>query len=142
MLTAIKKQYNFSHSIGLILPLINLYVILFTAIYQAYRVRKISAGINAGFWSGLASGAVACLTALVLIVFGMNLILLDPLNAREWSDVKAANGLQSMAVYFAYQTLAGAMMHLVILGAMMGLILGLIGGLAGRMISMLKKNNS
>ncbi|MEI7661681.1 MAG: hypothetical protein WCK34_05780 [Bacteroidota bacterium] len=113
--------------------------ILMTAIYYTRKTGKISQGIISGFWSGLSSGAVACLTALILIVFGMNLILADPLNIREWSDVKANTDFPGMAVYFAFQTLAGAIMHLVILGAVMGLILGLIGGLTGKALNMVIK---
>jgi hypothetical protein len=114
-------------------------LILITAIYYARKTKKISQGIISGFWSGLASGAVACLTALLLIVFGMGFILLDPLNIREWSDVSATVHIPDMAVYFAYQTLAGAIMHLVILGAIMGIILGFIGGVTGKLLSLLRK---
>ncbi len=114
-------------------------LILMTAIYDARKTGKILQGITSGFWSGLSSGAVACMTALILIVFGMNLILLDPLNIKEWTDVKANTNLPTMAVYFAFQTLAGAIMHLVILGAMMGIILGFIGGIIGKTLSILIK---
>ena len=103
-------------------------MILITAIYYAMKKRKFTQGISSGFWTGLSSGAVACITALILIVFGMNLILLDPLNIKEWSDVKSTIAVRDMSVYFAFQTLAGAIMHLVVLGAIMGLILGSIGG--------------
>lgn len=44
----------------------------------------------------------------------MPLILSDPLNIKEWSDVKATTHFPSMSVYFAYQSFAGAIMHLVI----------------------------
>jgi phosphate starvation-inducible membrane PsiE len=114
-------------------------LILITAIYYAWKSKKISQGIISGFWSGLASGAVACITALLLIVFGMTFILNDPLNIKEWSDVKATVKIPDMAVYFAYQTLAGAIMHLVILGAIMGIILGFIGGITGKTLSLLRK---
>lgn len=114
-------------------------LILGLSIFYARRTKKISRGIISGFWSGLASGAVACLTALLLIVFGMELILRDPLNIKEWSDVKTSSDLPGMAVYFAYQTLMGALMHLVILGVVMGLLLGFIGGILGKAFSMLRK---
>ena len=44
-----------------------------------------------------------------------------------------------MKVYFAYQTFAGTLMHLIILGTIMGLILGLLGGIIGKSMSYLKK---
>lgn len=103
--------------------------------------KKILFGVKAGFLSGFSSGAVACLTALLLISFGMSLILKDPLNIREWTDMKNTRQYPSIAVYFAYQTLAGAMLHLIILGAVMGLLLGIIGGLAGKLFLSIKTNN-
>lgn len=45
-----------------------------------------------------------------------------------------------MDVYFAYQTFAGGIMHLFILGAVMGLLLGFIGGFAGRVLHLFKNN--
>jgi len=113
-------------------------LILITASRDAYKTRKFISGLTAGFWSGLASGAIACLIALSFIVFGMKLILLDPLNIKEWSDVKMTIKTPGMDVYFAYQTLAGAIMHLFILGALLGLLLGAIGGILGRILSILK----
>jgi hypothetical protein len=107
-------------------------LILFFATREAYRSKKFSDGLLSGFWTGLSSGAVACITALLLVVFGMNYILLDPLNQKEWMDVKASMNFPDMAVYFAYQTFAGAIMHLFVLGIFMGLFLGTIGGLAGK----------
>jgi hypothetical protein len=114
-------------------------LILVTTTYYSLKTKKISQGIISGFWSGLSSGAVACITALILIVFGMNLILHDPLNIKEWSDVNANTNLPNMPVYFAFETLAGAIMHLVVLGAVMGIILGLIGGFIGKALSILIK---
>jgi len=106
--------------------------ILVTAAYYAFNSNMIVEGIKSGFWSGLASGAVACLTALLMIVFGMKFILLDPLNIKEWSDLKESSGYSGMSVYFAYQTFAGALGHLFVLGIVMGVILGTIGGLFGK----------
>lgn len=114
-------------------------LILFTAIRDAYQTNKFLDGVISGFWSGLSSGAVACLTALILIVFGMKYILLDPLNLKEWSDLKGSANSPGLDVYFAYQTFAGAIMHLVILGAIMGLFLGSIGGAIGKTLRIMKK---
>jgi hypothetical protein len=44
-----------------------------------------------------------------------------------------------MDVYFAYQTFAGAVMHLFILGAFMRLFPGITGGLIGRTLHSFKK---
>ena len=106
-------------------------LILITAIHDAYHSKKYLSGVKSGLWTGFASGAVACLSALLLIVFGMRYILSDPLNIKEWSDKVPVPNASGMAVYFAYQTFAGAIMHLFILGIIFGLITGFIGGLIG-----------
>jgi hypothetical protein len=38
-----------------------------------------------------------------------------------------------MATYFAYDTMAGALGHLLILGLAMGVVLGAVGGLSARL---------
>jgi len=113
-------------------------LILITAIRDAYQTKKILYGVKSGFWSGIASGTIACLTALIFVVFGMKYLLMDPLNIKEWTDIKATENSPGMDVYFAYQTFAGAIMHLFILGAIMGLFLGIIGGFIGRTLHFLK----
>jgi hypothetical protein len=114
-------------------------LIYVNAVREAFRTNSFSDGLKSGFWSGISSGAVACLTALALIVFGMKFILLDPLNLTEWEHVKDAATTKEISVYFAYQTFAGAIMHLFILGAFMGLILGTIAGLTGNILIIIKK---
>jgi hypothetical protein len=113
-------------------------LILLAAILNAYQTNRFLNGVKAGFWSGVSSGAVACLSALIFVVFGMKYILMDQLNIKEWTDIKATENSPGMDVYFAYQSLAGAVMHLFILGAIMGLFLGVIGGLAGRVLHSFK----
>jgi len=113
-------------------------LIFFTSIREAFQAKSFSSGFKAGFYSGLASGVVSCLTALLLIVFGMKLLLLDPLNIREWSDVRSTVNSLSMSEYFAYQTLAGAILHL-FLGVIMGLFLGAIAGMMVMLKNIFKK---
>jgi hypothetical protein len=107
-------------------------LILITAAYDVYKSGKFIDGIKSGFWSCLASGAVACLSALTVIVFGMKYILLDRLNIKEWTDMKTTVHSPGMDIYFAYQTFAGAVGHLFILGIILGLIVGSLGGLLGK----------
>ena len=109
-------------------------LILIVSFRESYKSKKISRGLMSGIWSGTASGAVACLSALLLIVFGLRFVLDDPLNIKEWSELHTSSYSANMAVYFVYQTFTGAIMHLYILGALMGLILGVLGGLAGRIL--------
>ena len=84
-------------------------------------------GLRTGVWCGLVSGLIACLTALALIVFGMALILQDPLNRAEWVARQSQTAAPTMAAYFAMETFAGALLHLT-LGVGMGGVLGVVGG--------------
>ena len=111
-------------------------LILYVSYKDAFDTKKIIAGIKAGFFSGFGSGIVACLTALILICFGMKLLLKDPVNIAEWGDINGKTNYPDMASYFAYQTFAGAIMHLIILGIIMGILLGIIGGLIGKLVSL------
>ncbi len=106
--------------------------ILAYASAAAYRSDRVTSGIEAGAWSGFVSGALACGAALSLIVFAMGLILHDPLNVTEWAARGAASGAPTMAAYFAYETFAGAMLHLTVLGVVMGGLLGIVGGAIGK----------
>ncbi len=108
--------------------------ILCVAIKDSFKTISIIKGIKAGFLSGFSSGVVACITALLLITFGMHLLLKDPINIAEWKNLNNSNQYPDMAVYFAYQTMAGAILHLVVLGAVMGLLLGIVGGILGKML--------
>ncbi len=106
--------------------------ILVFAGFQAFSRNSIRQGIQAGAWSGLASGLVACFMALAVIVFAMHYITQDPLNIAEWALRGAAEQAPGMAAYFAFETFAGAFLHLLVLGVLMGAILGLVGGLVGK----------
>lgn len=86
-------------------------LILITAIRDTYHTKRILYGVKSGFWSGIASGTIACLTALVFVVFGMKYLLLDPLNIKEWTDIKTTGNSAGMDVYFACKTFAGGIMR-------------------------------
>lgn len=98
----------------------------------AIKNNSVTRGLKVGFWSGFSSGAVAALTALGFIVFGMKEILSDSLNMTEWRTVGSGSGVPNMEVYFVYQTLAGAVLHLVVLGVGMGVVLGVVGGIIAK----------
>lgn len=98
----------------------------------AYRSGRLSHGIAVGTWSGFVSGVVACGAGLFLVVFGMSLLLSDPLNLAEWSNRAKDSTAPTIASYLAYETLAGAFLHLVVLGIGMGFVLGVIGGTLGK----------
>src|SRR5436305_5491199 len=68
------------------------FIILLASIHYAYRTNDMQCGIKVGFWSGLSSGAIACLTGLFFVVVGMPLLLRDPLNSAEWSARGATSG--------------------------------------------------
>ncbi len=112
---------------------IALSILIFT-IFRAYQTDSLARGIEAGTWSGFVSGLLACCMALSVIVFGMRFLTQDPLNVAEWAELGASSQAPTMAAYFAFETLAGAFGHLIILGIVMGGLLGAVGGGLGKSI--------
>lgn len=101
------------------------------ALLTGIRPKSFACAVRVGAWSGIASGMLACTAALSLIVFGMRFMLHDPLNVAEWNAVRANQSAPSMAHYFAFETLAGAFGHLLVLGLAMGSLLGLVAAIFG-----------
>jgi hypothetical protein len=110
-------------------------IIFLQAALSAFQARSMRAGLQAGTWSGLVSGLFACATALSYIVLGMGFLTRDPLNIAEWAARGSDVSAPSMAAYFAFETMAGGLMHLVILGVIMGALLGWLGGALGMVAS-------
>jgi hypothetical protein len=106
-------------------------VIVGYAAVRAYHAHTILAGLAAGLWSGFASGLVACVTGLLITVFGIQLVVNDPLTVMEWQRQGSGSGLTDPVVFSAYETLFGAIGHLHLIGTLMGILFGLIGGIAG-----------
>ncbi len=106
---------------------------------SALRTRRFMAGVRAGFWSGLVSGLIACLMGLLLVVFWLQFVLRDPFSVQEWAERHAESGAPNMATYFAYETMGGALLHLVVLGIIMGTLMGAIGGGIGKSIAALRR---
>lgn len=102
------------------------------ALLSAWRTRSFLKGIQSGFWSGTVSGLIACLMGQLLVVFLISLVTHDPLSIQEWNDLGASSGAPNITTYFAYETLAGAFLHLFVLGIVMGVLLGLLGGAIGK----------
>jgi hypothetical protein len=102
--------------------------VLILSAVAAFRNGAIKHGLLAGYWSGLVSGLIACLMGLLLIVPWMRLLVRDPLMISEFAERGAADGAPDLATYIAYETLTGALLHLVLLGMALGLLLGGVGG--------------
>jgi hypothetical protein len=113
--------------------------ILAAAVAISARTGRISAGIRAGLWSGYISGVISCLMGLSLVLFWMRFLLRDPINIREFAARGSGASRATMASYFAYETMAGSLGHLFVLGAMMGLVLGSTGGLIGALVARLRR---
>ncbi len=107
-------------------------IILAIAFFSPYMGNRTLDGVTAGAWVGLTSGLIACAAALAVIVFGMGLLLKDPLNLAEWASVASRPAIPNMAQYFAFETFAGAFLHLIVLGVGMGVLLGIVGGMFGK----------
>jgi hypothetical protein len=129
-------------SIGNIIFSVIAVLIFINSLRDTYQTDIFIDGLKAGFWSGLASGAVACFTALIFIVFGMKYIVLDPLKLEQWAKLEETSGYPGMAVFYAYRNFSGAITHLFVLGAMMGSLLGIFGGLAGKILIIIRKLNT
>jgi len=108
--------------------------ILGYASLQGYRTNSVVRGIEVGTWSGFVSGLFACAMALSVVVFGMRFITHDPLNVAEWAERGASSRAPGMAAYFAFETYAGALGHLLVLGLAMGALLGTAGGSLGKVL--------
>jgi len=104
------------------------------------RTGRLATGVWLGVWSGLASGLIACLMGLLLIVAAMPFLLRDPYNLAEWAARGPASGASDLPTYLAYETLAGALGHLVALGIVAGALLGGLGGLVGRGLGRLRRS--
>ncbi len=104
------------------------------ALNEAYQADSLARGIESGVWSGFASGLLACTMALSIILFAMRFITRDPLNVAEWAARGATANAPGMAAYFAFETFAGAFLHLVVLGAVMGGLLGVVAGSLGKLL--------
>lgn len=114
-----------------LLPIISIVGIALVLVI-AYRTDSVAHGIEVGLWSGFVSRLLACCMALSVIVFGMRFITQDPLNLAEWATRRASNAAPTISAYSAFETFAGAFLHLVVLGLVMGGVLGLVGGLLGK----------
>jgi hypothetical protein len=106
--------------------------ILVYAIISAYQANSVVQGIKVATWSGFVSGLLACCSALAIIVFAMPFITQDPLNIAEWAASQASSQAPTMEAYFAFETFAGAFLHLLVLGFCMGGLLGVFGGIVGK----------
>lgn len=98
------------------------------AFAMTLRSRHMVHGFEFGAWSGLVSGLIACTAALALVTFGMRLLTADPLNVAEWAELGGHSGAPSIAHYFAFETMAGALGHLLVLGVGSGMLVGFMGG--------------
>lgn len=103
-------------------------LILAAGFSRSWQTRRFLPAIRAGVWSGLISGLFACLMALMLVVFWMRFLLRDPLNIQEYAARDAGAHSPGMAAYFAWETVSGALGHLIVLGIVWGLLFGSIGG--------------
>jgi hypothetical protein len=108
--------------------------ILVDAVINSFQTNSIRTGTRVGSLIGFISGIFACSMALSMVVFGMHFIITDPLNIAEWVVQANSSQAPSMAAYFAYETMAGAFLHLIVLGIIMGMLLGVLGGLIGKTI--------
>jgi len=104
-------------------------VILIASCAQTWHTGRFSSAIRVGLNSGVTSGLISCLMGLLLVLVWMPFLMRDPLNIQEYAVRGTREQSPGMATYFAYDTMSGALGHLMVLGLIMGILLGAIGGL-------------
>src|SRR5579884_2839992 len=110
-------------------------IVLLTLVFAArlaYRTRSIRMGIRVGTLSGLLSGLFAGIMALLLVTTSIHSLTSDPLVLAEYAVRGPSSGAPDLAHYVAYDTLAGALGHLLVLGVLSGALLGALAGAIGR----------
>lgn len=115
-------------------------ITLVVSFLRTVRSGKIASAMRVGLWSGLSSGLLACVMGLLLVVVWMPYLLRDPLNIGEYAARGGAEQSSDMATYFAYETIFGAVGHLVLLGIGFGVALGILGGLLARLLIFFRRN--
>ena len=113
--------------------------ILVYSVRSSFQDDSFLNGVKVGLWNGIISGLLACCMALLMIVFGMNFILHDPLNIAEWAANTGTTDASTMAAYFAFETFAGAFGHLVLIGAILSSLLGAFGGVIGKGLKLITR---
>jgi len=91
----------------------------------ARRHRQVWVGTLVGTWSGLVSGLIGLITMQALALTEMPLLLLDPQNLAEF------RGAGDLAAAIAGDFLAGGIIHLVVIGLVVGSGLASIGAAVG-----------
>jgi hypothetical protein len=114
------------------------FALLITSFVRSLHAGQVVTAIRVGLWSGLTSGLISCLMGLLLLTVWMPFLLRDPLNIEEYAIRGIAEHSPDMATYFAYETMNGAVGHLIVLGIAMGLILGTIGGLLAQLVALVQ----
>jgi hypothetical protein len=117
------------------------FVVLISALVRAFRSGQVRQGARTGLWSGAVSGMIACLMAEIFIVFFMHLLTQDPASVEEWAVQGLGSGAPTIETYWAYASLKGAfLLHLVLVGPVMGGVVGALGGGIGAGLSALRRS--
>jgi len=97
-------------------------------VYHAVERRRAGARrvdtVKAAATASLLGGVYAALTALAFIHGGLQWVIADPISQAEWSTVHVSFPLLRADDYFAYETLAGAIGHVLFLGLFAGTLIG------------------
>jgi hypothetical protein len=110
--------------------LIALFIFVVSAA-RTWKTKEFSSAIRVGLYSGIISGSLACLMGLLLVALWMPFLLRDPMNIQEYAARNTTEHADSISTYLAYETMSGALLHLIVLGLIMGLFLGAVGGMLG-----------
>ncbi len=90
---------------------------------------RIRTGASIGVWSGLLSGSWTFILLMLLTLGGVNHGL--PVDAKDMTQFQHS-GAPDIATFLVGEALAGAIVHLALIGPVWGGILGALGGVLGR----------
>jgi hypothetical protein len=98
----------------------------------AFRTGSIAAALKVGVFSGLISGAIACLTVVSITVFFHDAMMKDPSNVHEFARSAHRAPTEAELSNFLYSdAVAGGVNHIWI-GPLLGLTVGAVGALIGK----------
>lgn len=134
--TAILGNIRDSHpAIYAMAPRFALAAVIITGVaglVAAYRTGSIQVALRVGVWSGLISGAIACVVVILVTILFHKAMMSDASNIHEFSLTAHRAPSQAELSSFLYRdALGGGLNHLWI-GPLLGVIVGGFGAILGR----------
>jgi hypothetical protein len=99
----------------------------------AYRTGSIGAALRVGVWSGVISGAITALTAMIIAVLFHHAMMMDPSNVHEFArSAHRPPSEAELSAFLYWDALGGGINHLWI-GPLLGVTIGGGGAVIGKL---------